>query len=44
MYEALLILLGVVIGFGIRPWYVLLTGKDIPCVREDDEANNSISS
>jgi len=35
--EFLLVLLGLVIGFGIRPWYVLLTGRDIPCVNDDEE-------
>ena len=41
MIEFLFLLMGVCIGFGIRPLYVLLTGRDIPCYK--DEPNNSMS-
>ena len=42
MLEILLVLMGVCIGFGIRPFYVLFTGRDIPCVRDDDDKANSV--
>ena len=40
MSEFLFMLMGVCIGFDIRPVYVLLTGRDIPCYR--DEPNERV--
>lgn len=31
--DFLLFLAGILVGFGIRPWYNLLTGKDFPLTK-----------
>lgn len=41
MTAVLLILLGACIGFGIRPMYVVLTGRDIPCRRGEKRTKNT---
>ena len=34
--NTIFLIAGIIIGFGIRPMWYVITGKDIPLLKEDD--------